>query len=240
MEQVGKENYSYKEQHYHNQSLRTLVKSLNSEKKIKIIEGKFEQIIDPIYRTPERTNYSIKAHFLASIKPIPSTQYYLPTFWMNTIVIWLMSILGIIAVYYEWLKHFIIKVTKVNWGNLICLFKGFFKWIFNTTKNSLYFLYKYLVIGFYKYVILGFYKYVIKAVFINSLLWFFGGVGKFVIGFGNIFKAKNKIVKPTDKKSIPSAVPNQGIKEVGLKDNKVNEEKGNTLGNIPNEENKSV
>ena len=71
--------------------------------KIKILNGRFEQIIDPVYKTPERTS-GISAHFFSSIKPIPGTPFFASTFAVNIAVIWLMSVFCAVALYYDSLK----------------------------------------------------------------------------------------------------------------------------------------
>ncbi len=218
MAQKGKLNYQYLKDNYDNESLNNLVKNANHMNKIKILNGRFEQIIDPVYKTPERTS-GIRAHFFSSIKPIPGTPFFASTFAVNIAVIWLMSVFCAVALYYDGLKKLIDRLSEVDWKNLS---KPVLKWVVKVLKfkiTILKLIYEYVIKGFYKYVILGFYKYVIKLIFITPVLWFFGGIGKIVLGFTSIFKSNKKPApKATVKADSTAEKPAEEKKEE--KDNK--------------------
>jgi ABC transport system ATP-binding/permease protein len=92
---------------YHNESLENLLKNTTSVKKVKVINGELEQIIDPVFRTPELSSIGIRSHFYASIKQLPFSDKYLPTFTMNLLVIWFMSLFAFIVLYFDGLKKII-------------------------------------------------------------------------------------------------------------------------------------
>ncbi|MCX6182502.1 MAG: ABC transporter permease, partial [Bacteroidetes bacterium] len=129
----GDQNYAYKKEHYTNESLENLVKNITASKKIKIINGRLEQMIDPIYRTPYPNKFGFRAHFYAHIKPVFGI--YVPTFWFNIVVIWVMSIFAFFALYNDWLLRFIERMSKVKlpkvkipvvptiWKGILWLFK---------------------------------------------------------------------------------------------------------------------
>ena len=113
-EKDGKNKYQEMKLKYANESLESLLKGEAVSNKIKVVNGKLEQFVDPVFRTPNTKIEGYRAHFYASIKPIPFTEYYLPTYTYNLIVIWMMSLLGFVALYFEWLKKIIEKISSVN------------------------------------------------------------------------------------------------------------------------------
>jgi hypothetical protein len=108
----GDQNYAYKREHFTNESLESLLKNITASKKIKIINGRLEQMVDPIYRTPYPNKIGLRSHFYAHIKPVFGV--YVPTFWFNIVVIWLMSIVAFVALYFEWLLRFIDRMSRVK------------------------------------------------------------------------------------------------------------------------------
>jgi ABC-type multidrug transport system ATPase subunit len=89
-----------KKDHY-NTSLEEFVK--NSNEKVKIIEykGRIIQKIDPIFLDPE--SRFIRAHFYAPGKQVFGT--FLDTYWVNVIVMWIMTALLYLALYFRLLKR---------------------------------------------------------------------------------------------------------------------------------------
>jgi ABC-type multidrug transport system ATPase subunit len=80
-----------------NESLEEFVTNSNEVERIVEYKGELIQKIDPIYLDP--TNPMIKAHFYAPRKMIFGV--YFPTFWVNVLVIWIMTILLYFALYYR-------------------------------------------------------------------------------------------------------------------------------------------
>ncbi len=110
----GKNQYQEMKLKYGNESLDDLLKGVTVSNKIKVVDGDLEQFVDPVFRTPDPKVDGYRAHFYASIKPIPFTESYLPTYTYNLIIIWMMSLLAFIALYFEWLKKIIEKISAVK------------------------------------------------------------------------------------------------------------------------------
>ncbi len=88
---------------HHNENLEELVTNKNEFERIVEYNGELIQKKDPIYLDP--TNKFIKAHFYAPRKIIFGN--YIPTIWMNVMVLWLFTIILFIALYYRVLKRFL-------------------------------------------------------------------------------------------------------------------------------------
>ena len=110
----GVNKYQEMQLKYGNESLENLLKGETVSNKIKVVNGELEQFVDPVFRTPNPEKNGYRAHFYASIKPIPFTDNYLSTYTYNLIIIWIMSILGFIALYFDWLKKIIGKISAIK------------------------------------------------------------------------------------------------------------------------------
>ncbi|MDP4273209.1 MAG: ATP-binding cassette domain-containing protein [Bacteroidota bacterium] len=85
---------------YDNESLRELVTNSNETDRIVEYHHHLYQKIDPVfYDSPDKF---IKAHFYAPRKQIMGA--YLSTFVINLIIIWLITVLFYVALYFRWLK----------------------------------------------------------------------------------------------------------------------------------------
>jgi ABC transport system ATP-binding/permease protein len=85
---------------HHNNSLEEFVTNKNEFEKIIEYKGKLIQKADPIYLDPR--SKMVKAHFYAPRKMVFGN--FLPTFWVNIIVIWIMTIGLYALLYYRVLK----------------------------------------------------------------------------------------------------------------------------------------
>jgi hypothetical protein len=74
------------------------------------IDGKIIQKIDPIYLDPASDGL-IRAHFFAPRKAIAGNYY--DTFWINSFVIWFMSLVMAITLYFDVLKKFLDSIEKI-------------------------------------------------------------------------------------------------------------------------------
>jgi hypothetical protein len=92
---------------YTNDALSDFVKDKNEMNKIIELDNHLIQKADPIYLSPE----DFRAHFYAPEKKIFGT--YIDTFWVNIAVIWLMSIVLSITLYFDVLKNLIDGLEKV-------------------------------------------------------------------------------------------------------------------------------
>jgi hypothetical protein len=85
---------------FHNDKLAEFVENTNEVVRIVEYKGSLYQKIDPIYLDPEYK--CIKAHFYAPRKQFFGTYY--KTFWVNIIIIWLMSVILFFILYFRLLK----------------------------------------------------------------------------------------------------------------------------------------
>ncbi|PCH91166.1 MAG: hypothetical protein COB85_09475 [Bacteroidetes bacterium] len=81
---------------YDNESLRDLAVNKNEINRIKEIDGELVQQADPIYMNPVSQG-NIRTHFFAPKKTLFGKLY--DTFWINILVIWLMSLFLMISLY---------------------------------------------------------------------------------------------------------------------------------------------
>jgi ABC-type multidrug transport system ATPase subunit len=100
LESSQEEAVSTLKRKYYNDKLDEFVMNRNDSKKIISINNRLVQAVDPIYLDPD--NKFIKAHFYAPRKQVFG--YFVPTFVVNVIVIWTMTFLLYLALYFRLLK----------------------------------------------------------------------------------------------------------------------------------------
>ncbi|PJA07037.1 MAG: ABC transporter [Flavobacteriales bacterium CG_4_10_14_0_2_um_filter_32_8] len=103
----AKELFIQKKNNYTNDALSDYVKDKNSLNKILELDGHLIQKADPIYLSPT----GFRAHFYAPEKRIFGK--YFDTFWVNLVIIWLMSIALAITLYFDLLRKFIEGAGKL-------------------------------------------------------------------------------------------------------------------------------
>jgi len=86
-----------------NKSLEDFVTNKNAFERIEEYDGELIQKSDPIYYDP--TNRFVKAHFYAPRKMVFGQ--FIPTIWVNVMVIWAMTLVLYIMLYYRVLKKFL-------------------------------------------------------------------------------------------------------------------------------------
>lgn len=103
LEKEDKESFLKTKRQYSNDQLKEFV--TNEKEKDRIIEfnGELIQKMDPIYLDPKHP--LIKAHFYAPTKRLFGKQY--STFWVNVIVIWIMTVLLYFILHKRLLKRFL-------------------------------------------------------------------------------------------------------------------------------------
>jgi ABC-type multidrug transport system ATPase subunit len=94
---------------YFNKSLEEIVTSKNETQKIIDYQGEIIQKLDPIYMDPKH-NF-IKAHFYSPTKPVFG--YYVDTFLINILVIWVMTFALYLMLYFRVLKRTLNSVEKL-------------------------------------------------------------------------------------------------------------------------------
>lgn len=95
-----------KDNHY-NESLADLVRNLTVKDRVIEFKGRLLQIIDPIFNEPKNPKNLLdyRTHFFAPKKHFLGI--YFDTYWFNVSIIWIMTIILYIALYFEWLKKLI-------------------------------------------------------------------------------------------------------------------------------------
>lgn len=89
---------------YLNESLSDLVRNTNEFNKILEQGGKLIQRTDPVFLEPHQSEF-INAHFFAPRKKMFGR--YMDTYWVNIMVLWSMTILMVITLYYDLLRKLI-------------------------------------------------------------------------------------------------------------------------------------
>jgi ABC-type multidrug transport system ATPase subunit len=95
---------------YENNNLNELLTNKQTANRFLEIDGKIIQKIDPIYLDPASDGL-IRAHFFAPRKAIAGNYY--DTFWINSFVIWFMSLVMAITLYFDVLKKFLDSIEKI-------------------------------------------------------------------------------------------------------------------------------
>lgn len=104
---AAKEQFIQMKNDYTNDALSDFVKDKNSLNKILELDGYLIQKADPIYLSPK----GFRAHFYAPEKKVFGS--YHDTFWVNIIVIWCMSIMLIVTLYFDVLRRIIEGAGKI-------------------------------------------------------------------------------------------------------------------------------
>jgi hypothetical protein len=89
---------------YDNEALRDLAVNKNEINRIKEIDGELVQQADPIYMNPVNTG-NIRTHFFAPEKRLFGKLY--STFWINILVIWIMSFGLMASLYFNLFRKFL-------------------------------------------------------------------------------------------------------------------------------------
>lgn len=105
-----KEAFIQLKRNHHNDRLTEFVENSNEPVRIIDYRGYLIQKIDPIYLDPE--SKFIKAHFYAPRKNLFGKYY--DTFWINTMVIWLMSLIIFLILYFRSLRKLLDTLENFN------------------------------------------------------------------------------------------------------------------------------
>src|SRR5690606_39376349 len=107
-ENQAKGGYSINEakNRYYNESLADLVRNVNTKERILEHDGELLQQINPVFVDPKPRNaFDYRAHFFAPQKYLFGIP--MSTFGFNLLVIWIMTVLLYMTLYFEWLRKFI-------------------------------------------------------------------------------------------------------------------------------------
>ena len=108
-EQFDLEVLKQLERNHSNEKLEEFVTNKNVFERITEYQGNLIQKYDPIYSDP--THPFIKAHFYAPRKMVFGS--FMPTLWVNVIVIWFMTLLLYILLYYRVLKRILDHAERI-------------------------------------------------------------------------------------------------------------------------------
>lgn len=112
-------NYNLNEykNRYFNESLADLVTNVSEKERIIEYEGQLVQQINPIYLDPKPNSaLDYRAHFFAPVKNLFGSM--ISTFWFNILVIWIMTVVLYVTLYFEWLKKLVNSFDKMPGVNL--------------------------------------------------------------------------------------------------------------------------
>lgn len=109
----GKEQFLELKRRYHNESLSDFVKNSGEVERIIEYDGHLIQKVDPIFLYPE--SKFIRSHFYAPAKSVFG--YYVNTYWVNVIVIWLSSIMLYVILYYRLFKRLLDRLEQIGGDN---------------------------------------------------------------------------------------------------------------------------
>ncbi|MBL7922370.1 MAG: ATP-binding cassette domain-containing protein [Bacteroidia bacterium] len=98
---------------YDNENLNNLVKNSGELNRCIEKDGKLIQQIDPVFQDPVESKLG-RAHFFAPRKNFMGT--YFSTYWFNICVIWVMSIVLIITLYFEVFKKILDALGNIKFG----------------------------------------------------------------------------------------------------------------------------
>lgn len=105
---------------YQNDNLNALLRNKDDFNKIIETEGRLIQRSDPIFHNADK-DVLLSAHFFAPTKSIFGI--LMDTFWVNISIIWLMTIILIVTLYFESLKKLLDFFGKISFGNFLNRFK---------------------------------------------------------------------------------------------------------------------
>jgi ABC-type multidrug transport system ATPase subunit len=109
LESADKAGFQKLRSDYFNKSLEEFVTSKSEAQKIIDFKGEIIQKLDPIYMDPK--HMFIKAHFYSATKPFFG--YYIDTFVINVLVIWVMTFVVYLMLYFRVLKKILSMGDKL-------------------------------------------------------------------------------------------------------------------------------
>ncbi|MDH5365518.1 MAG: ATP-binding cassette domain-containing protein [Cyclobacteriaceae bacterium] len=113
-EKSGDYNLNEYKNKYYNESLSDFVRNISVKERIIEYKGKLLQQVDPIYHDPDKPNHFLdyRTHFFAPVKHIGGQ--YFDTYGFNLSVIWIMTLVFYITLYFELLRKFLSSFEKFN------------------------------------------------------------------------------------------------------------------------------
>lgn len=107
-------NIAENKDRYYNESLADLVKNVNTKERLLEYKGELIQQIDPIFQNPNPSNLlDYRAGFFLPVKNLFG--YFIDSYWFDLIVMWCMSIILYITLYYEWIRKGLTAFEKIKY-----------------------------------------------------------------------------------------------------------------------------
>lgn len=98
---------------YFNESLSDLVRNVSAKERIIEYKGTLVQNINPIFQNPNpHHRFDYRAPFFIAEKNLAGWQ--VSTYFFNLLIIWIMTTLFFVALYFEWLRRFVNLFGKFN------------------------------------------------------------------------------------------------------------------------------
>jgi ABC-type multidrug transport system ATPase subunit len=98
---------------YYNEDLADLVKNVLVKERALEYKGELIQQIDPVFQSPRPAHLlDYRTAFFLPEKNLLGAS--IPTFWFNTLVIWIMTAFLYIALYFEWVRKLVDSFGSVN------------------------------------------------------------------------------------------------------------------------------
>ena len=95
--------YNKRRKEYHNEAVSDIVRKIYEKNKIIAYKDRLIQQTEPIYETPWIDNpFDFRAQFYSPSKHFAGRD--IDTFWFNMWMVWVMTIVGYVALYFDWLK----------------------------------------------------------------------------------------------------------------------------------------
>lgn len=110
--QTGEKEYLDRKLRYTNESLEDLLTNRMDENKLIIHEGAIYQTDDPVYNDPKGVSF-FSTHFYAPYKYIFGIK--IQTFYANLLIIWVISILSYIILYFDLLRVVLDRFSDLFW-----------------------------------------------------------------------------------------------------------------------------
>ncbi|MFK7785576.1 MAG: ATP-binding cassette domain-containing protein [Crocinitomicaceae bacterium] len=112
IEGIGTKKYIELRDKYTNESLMNLITNKLEDSKMIISDGKIYQNDEPIFNIPSKESSFFSAHFYAPKKFVFGN--LIDTYWINVILIWTISLLTYVALYFDWLRKFIKFAQRIS------------------------------------------------------------------------------------------------------------------------------
>lgn len=109
----GKDEFLELKNDYENENLSDLVTNSNAVNRVIEFDGQLIQKMDPIYKDGE----GFRAHFFAPTKKLFGKS--VDTYWVNILVIWMMTIFLFVTLYFDILKRAIDGLGELQIANLM-------------------------------------------------------------------------------------------------------------------------